>query len=407
MTEGKENNESIYAGRLERPGPDGKYHRVSVADVVRPLGTLIREALGIEDSMVMFKKNVYMSLICVGLVGAFLVTTRAGGAVQQMLGMRPTQVPMPSFASLLQPSEDAPQKSLEVANQTSLQLNFLHAAGLTGDYTRDLSLLLGARYPASLVDRAIKGQRPDKASAVFGYGQVPTCKEGEADCEAVQQALANGAKPEDLVVSQQAIDGKVLEVRSMGKGSLSQPTCDAWAKGGFYGQHKTLKFSPFVYANAMSRDEAKAVMTAINQAWKSGLIDPEMMKRASVNSLRELFSHRREGSCVPLPVTVYELDGASTKYLVSILVSGANKVGAALYMAYDLDDLGVQERGLKRLKERDLSDPASIDGVAEVMSFSAQGTLQDISRQMKREGMSIDPSTKPDLAAQSAAIQPK
>ena len=148
-------------------------------------------------------------------------------------------------------------------------------------------------------------------------------------------------------------------------------------------------------------------MSVISTAWQKGMVDNEALKAASVSSLRELFSHRTAGSCQPMPIAAYKLDGKTTQYLVSVLVAGDNTVGASLYMAYDLDPLGVKDRGFKRLKARDLANPEGIDGVESVMSLEAQGTYAAIAKELKREGMAIDESKNPDLAAQSAAIQPK
>lgn len=148
-------------------------------------------------------------------------------------------------------------------------------------------------------------------------------------------------------------------------------------------------------------------MMAVRSAWNKSLFDEAQLKSGTVGTVRELFSHHTSGSCEPLPIAVYKLDGKSTKYLISILVADKHAVGAALYMAYDLNSLGVKDRGLKRLKYRDLTNPSEIDGVEEVMSLQAQGTYAEIAKQMKREGMAIDASKNPDLAAKSAAIQPK
>lgn len=399
--------QQIFGGELERPGPDGKHRRQTITDVLRPMGGKIREALAIENGRLMHKTNVYLTLGCVGLVGAFLVFTRPGAAVQSLTGFKPVQLSMPSVASLFLPSEGAARDSAALATATSQQLDLLYAAGLTGDYSADLGALTGNRYPQSLVFRVVNAQQQDKAAIVYGFGRKQVCQEGEVACEAILKALASGSNPNDLVISQQAIDDKVAVIREKGKASLSKETCDAWAKGGFYGQHKTLKFSPFVYASALSRAEAKATMSVISTAWQKGMVDNEALKAASVSSLRELFSHRTAGSCQPMPIAAYKLDGKTSQYLVSVLVAGDNTVGASLYMAYDLNALGVKDRGFKRLKARDLANPEGIDGVESVMSLEAQGTYAAIAKELKREGMAIDASKKPDLAAQSAAIQPK
>lgn len=399
--------QQIFGGELERPGPDGKHRRQTIADVLKPLGGKIREALAIDNGRLMYRTSVYTTLTCVGLVGALLVFTRPGGAIQNLVGIKPIQISMPSVASLFLPSEGAAQESAALAMASSKQLDLLYAAGLTGDYAADLGVLTGNRHPQSLVARVINAQQQDKAAIVYGYARSKVCDEGEVACEAIVKALASGTNPNDLVVSQQAIDDKIAVIREKGKASLSQETCDAWAKGGFYGQHKVLKFSPFVYAKALSRAEAKASMTAITASWRKGLVEADDLKGVSVSSLRELFSHRTSGSCEPMPIAAYKLDGKTTQYLVSVLVAGDNKVGAALYIAYDLDSLGVKDRGLKRLKARDFAAPGEIDGVEDVMSLQAQGTYGEIAKEMKREGITIDASKNPDLAAQSAAIQPK
>lgn len=399
--------QQIFGGELERPGPDGKHRRQTIADVLKPLGGKIREALAINNRFLMHKTRVYTTLTCVGMVGAFLFFTRPGAAVQGLVGITPIQLSMPSVASLFLPSEEAAQESSSLAMATSQQLDLLYAAGLTGDYSADLGVLTGNRYPQSLVARVVNAQQQDKAAIVYGYARSKVCDEGEVACEAIVKALASGTNPNDLVVSQQAIDDKIAVIRDKGKASLSQETCDAWAKGGFYGQHKVLKFSPFVYAKALSRTEAKASMAAITAGWQKGLVEADDLKGVSVSSLRELFSHRTSQSCEPMPISAYRLDGNTTQYLVSILVSENNKVGAALYIAYDLEALGVKDRGIKRIKSRDLANPSDIDGVQEVMPLQAQGTFAEIAKDMKREGITIDASKKPDLAAQSAAIQPK
>lgn len=399
--------QQIFGGELEKPGPDGKHRRQTIADVLKPLGGKIREALAIGNGRLMHKTSVYMTLSCVALVGAFLVFTRPGGAIQSLAGIKPIQLSMPSVASLFLPSEGAARESAALAMATSQQLDLLHAAGLTGDYSADLGVLTGNRFPQSLVARVVNARQQDKAAIVYGYARALVCQPGEVACEAVVKALDGGTNPNDLVISQQAIDDKLAVIREKGKASLSQETCDAWAKGGFYGQHKVLKFSPFVYASALSRAEAKATMTAIDAGWQKGVAAADAIKAVSVSSLRELFSHRTSDSCEPMPIAAYKLDGKTTQYLVSVLVAGDNKVGAALYIAYDLSALGIRDRGLKRLKARDLEAPGDIDGLQDVMSLQAQGTYSEIAEEMKREGVTIDASKKPDLAAQSAAIQPK
>lgn len=398
----------IYAGQIEAPGPDGKHRRQTVTDVLNPVGRLIRETLAQEDKSAMYRKNVYMTLTCVTLIGAVLVCTRFGGVLQASVGIKePIQISMPSIATLFLPSESAGRESAELATQTSLQLDLLYAAGLTGDYSADLSALTGNRYPQQLVARVVNAQQQDKAAIVFGYAREQVCQPGETACESIVKALAEGANPNDLIVTQEVIDEKVALIREKGKASLSQETCDAWAQRGFYGQHQVLKYSPFVYATALSRDEMKVTMAAVKAAWASNKVDQDLLKIGSVNSLRELFSHHRKGSCEPLPVAFYKLDGKTTTYLISVLQSSNNGVGAALYMAYDLADLDVKDRGIKRLKARDLPNPDELDGVQEVISLQAQGTYREIAKQMGREGLSIDPSSSPDIAALSAAIQPK
>lgn len=398
--------QQIFAGELERPGPDGKHRRQSVTDVLSPLGRLIREGLASENEQVMYRKRVYVTLTCVGLVGAVLVFTPIGTALQAQVGIRsPLLLTMPSLASLFTPSESAAQASAELALKTSEQLDLLYGAGLTGDYSADLSVLAGNRYPQQLVARVVNAQQQDKAAIVYGFARKQVCEPGEAACEAIVKAIADGAKPGDLVVTQEAIAEKVSLIREKGKAALSTETCDAWAKGGFYGQHKVLKFSPYVYATALTSEELQTTTKGIRAAWTSNKVDQDLLKAGSVDSLRELLSHHRKGSCEPLPVAVYKLDGKTTTYLISILQAGNNKVGAALYMAYDLASLGVKDRGIKRLKTRDLQQLP--DEAQEVSPLQAQGTYAEIAKQMKQEGLLIDVSTKPDTAALSAVIQPK
>lgn len=399
--------QGIFAGELERPGPNGERRRQSITDVLSPMGRVIRTGMASINEGVMYRKNVYMTLTCVGLVSAFLVVTRPGAHLQAAVGIKPISFSMPSIATLFMPSASAGQESADLAAQTSLQLDLLYAAGLTGDYSSDLAVLTGNRYPQSLVARVVNARQEDKAAVVYGFARKQVCEPGESACEAVVKALNEGANPNDLIVTQDVIDEKVNVIRDKGKASLSPETCDAWAKGGFYGQHKVLKFSPFVYATALSQDEMKVTMTAIQAAWKDNKVDQDLLKSGTVESLRELLSHHRKGSCEPLPVAFYKLDGKTTTYLVSVLQASNNKVGAALYMAYDLADLDVSDRGIKRLKARDMNNANALDGADEVVSLQAQGTYAEIAKQMKREGISVDPATKPDLAALAAAIQPK
>lgn len=404
--------QQIFAGELERPGPDGKHRRQTITDVLSPMGRVIREALAHENKSVMYRKSVYMTLTCVGLVGAVLVCTRFGGVLQASVGIKePIQVSMPSIASLFLPSASAGRESAELATKTSLQLDLLYAAGLTGDYSSDLGALMGRRYSEELVGRVVTAMQmakdTDKAAEVFGYERVPACQPDEIECQEIVKAIEGGAKKEDLFFSTDAVVERVALIRKQGVKTVPQDICDRWAKNGFYGQQKVLMYNPFVYATALSRDEMKVAMAAAKAAWASNNVDHELLKAGSVDSLRELFSHHRKGSCEPLPVAFYKLDGNTTTYLISVLQSNSNVIGAALYMAYDLADLDVKDRGIKRLKARDLPNPDELDGVQEVISLQAQGTYREIAKQMRREGLSIDPSTNPDIAALSAAIQPK
>jgi len=181
------------------------------------------------------------------------------------------------------------------------------------------------------------------------------------------------------------------------------------AAKGFYGYTPLFRYNPLVYVTALSRKDAAEALNALQDNWVKGSFDAGKSK---VGSLRELLTHRLPGSCDPLPIAVYELDGKTTSYLVSALISEGTQVGAALFILYDLDAAGVSDRGMLRIQTANLQNQANLTNQPgrpeEVGAPQVVQTYTEILKQMKRENLSIDISTvnSKDVALLSSLIQP-
>lgn len=409
------NWQKIFAGGLTKPDENGGQHRQSYAQVLRPIQEMHRKLLASSDAKLRYKTKVYMTLVSVTVAGVVLGFTPVGWTAQALaasaLHLNSADViklRLPSIANLVGPSEDGFRERVNQGTEAAAQLAVLYGAGIAGEYRDDLVKLTG-KYSVNQVAEVALAIDQARSTSRPGIEPGSVCRAQDLACLKIEPRLLQGDDPKTLVANGEDVS-RVLEVLAKGRtAAVSKDTCSRVAAKGFYGYTPLFRYNPLVYVTALSRKDAAAALNAVKDSWVKGSFDAGKSK---VGSLRELLTHRLPGSCDPLPIAVYELDGKTTSYLVSALISEGTQVGAALFMLYDLDAAGVTDRGMLRIQTANLQNQENLTNQPgrpeEVGAPQVVQTYAEILKQMKRENLSIDISTvnSNDVALLSSLIQP-
>lgn len=422
------NWQKIFSGGLTKPDENGVQHRQSYKQVLRPIEEMYLKLLRSADAMLRHKTSVYMTLVSATVAGSFLVFTPFGWALQGAvlsslhLGNRNDviQVRFPSIVSLLGTTASNSKSFNERVDQgmrAAAEVAAMYGAGIAGNYSGDLARLSG-KFPAEQIAQvamAIDRTAADPTAETASVCRTTEDSSGtmDAGCLKIEGMLRQGTAASMLVAKPDEIS-RIVEVLSKGRtSSISKDTCAKLSASGFYGAKSILHYSPLVYVTASPRADISPKLNTIRKQWQADDLDMAKAGATKVSTLRELFSHRLAGSCDPLQITFFDLDGKTTRYLVSVLVAEGQSVGTALFMLYDLDAAGVKDRGMVRLQTANLVNRGNLANdsgrAEEIGAPQAAQTYSEIAKQMGREGLSVDiesPNSK-DVGFLSALIQPK
>jgi hypothetical protein len=440
--------QDIFAGRLTKPDENGDQHRQSYAQVLRPVQEMYRSLLIAADERLRYKARVYMTLVSVGVACTMLAFTPIGWMAQAMgvsaLRLNSSSIVkwrMPSIANLLQGSNDDFRERVNLGTEAAAQLSVMYGSGIAGGYSDDLGRL-AKDFTDELVTKVIEARSHLPAADPADICGTFDSQDHQKICLKIQALLIKGAKPNVVALQQAEIDRKKGLMAKMQTKALDEKTCSKIATSGFYGATDDYKYTPLVFVDAKPRAAASEEMNSVRMSWQGlngvnpdsnalirfsgrtinhlkafwngGFTEPkESLGLIQVKSLRELLSHRAAGSCAPIPMAIYELNGKTTRYLVSTLISEGNTVSAALFALYDLSAAGVDDRGIVRIETAKLTSAGNIANGAgrpeDVGSTQLNQTFVEIGRELKEEELFVDVAapTSKDTAFLSSLIQPK
>ena len=395
------NWQKIFAGGLTKPDENGGQHRQSYAQVLRPIQEMHRKLLASSDAKLRYKTKVYMTLVSVTVAGVVLVFTPIGWTAQAFaasaLHLNSADViklRIPSIANLVGPSEDGFQERVNQGTEAAAQLSVMYGSGIAGDYSDDLGLL-AKEFTDALVTDVIEARaqlpapNPTDVCGTFRSQDGQDGQDNQKTCQQIQALLIKGIRPNVAALQQAEIERKKGLLAKFHTKVLDEKTCSKIATSGFFAATDDYKYTPLVFVEARPRALASEAMNSVRMSWQglNGIsADSNVLVRfanhtinrakafwnggftesqeslglVQVKSLRELLSHRSAKSCAPIPMAIYELDGKTTRYLVSTLISEGNTVSAALFALYDLSPAGVDDRGVVRIQTAKLVDASNI-----------------------------------------------